>query len=144
LGYADSLGTFATLTCPRPVTRDTALKKGKRFGRLLNERVFGKHFQRRKQGLFSVFTVEEGVKTGGRLVNPHLHYLIEKHPKVTPDSIKEVWATVSGRKAANLGIKVESIRSPKDLTRYILKEISWEHGPEVYIPKSSLRAVGEQ
>jgi hypothetical protein len=132
--YADCLGTFATFTFPRPVSRNTALCKGKRLVLQLNKRVFGNHFERRGEGLVCIFSVEGELKIGNRIVNPHLHYLIGKHPLVTPERIKDVWSEIAGRKAARIGVKVEPIDSVEDATRYILKKVSWEHGPEVYIP----------
>lgn len=132
--YAGRLGAFATLTFPWPVTKGAASSKGKRFGRLLNESIYGKRYRDHAEGLISVFTVECSLKIGARLANPHLHYLIEKHPSVTPERIRNVWAKIAGRAAAHIGVKVEPIRSVKEAMGYILKYVTWEHGPEAYIP----------
>lgn len=132
--YADCLGAFATLTFPRPVSRNTALRKGKRFVLQLNKRVFGNHFEQHREGLVCISSVEGELKIEDRLANPHLHYLIEKHPLVIPELITDVWSEIVGRRAAHIGVKVEPIRSVREATDYILKEVSWEHGPEVYIP----------
>lgn len=130
--YAERMGSFATLTFASPVTRTQALKQGKRFGRLLNESVYGRYYRRRNKGLVTIFAVE-----GGRRAAHHLHYLIEKHPQVDSSRISRLWGKLAGSRASRIGVNVEPIRSIREVTDYVLKDTTWEHGPELYIPYGS-------
>lgn len=131
--YADRWGTYSVLTYPWRITprRDKVIRHGKRFGRLLNQGIFGKYFVRRHKGLVSVYTVEE---RGGR---HHLNYLIEKHPFVIPECIRYHWGKAIG---SNIGIlnaacvTTKPVYSPWGALGYVLKASTWEHPPEVYIP----------
>jgi len=133
--YENILSIFATLTFSCPVTKDNALRKGKCFGLNLNKSIFGNHFQRRDQGLVSCFVVEGKLKLENKIANPHLHYLIENHPKLTPELVRVIWTKTAGNKAAQNGVKIELIKSYRATMIYITKEIySWEDGIQMYIP----------
>ncbi len=131
--YAERMGSFATLTFSNPVTRTQALKQGKRFGRLLNESVYGRYYRRRNKGLVSIFAVE-GTGRGGRRAAHHLHYLIERHPQVDSSRISRLWGKLAGSRASRIGVNVEPINSIREVTDYVLKKTTWEHGPELYAP----------
>ena len=128
--YAERMGSFATLTFSSPVTKTKAIIQGKRFGRLLNESVYGRYYRRRNKGLVTIFAVEGT----GREKAHHLHYLIEKHPQVDSSRISRLWGKLAGSRASRMGVNVEPINSIREVTDYVLKDTTWEYGPELYAP----------
>lgn len=132
--YAERMGSFATLTFSSPVTRTKAIIQGKRFGRLLNESVYGRYYRRHNKGLVTIFAVEGREGAGGRRAAHHLHYLIEKHPQVDSSRITRLWGKLAGSRASRIGVNVEPINSIREVTDYVLKNTTWEHGPELYAP----------
>lgn len=142
LNYDDLWGTYAVLTYPWHTTpcRDRAIRHGILFLKLLNEGIFGKLSTALGEGLLSVFTVES--KAGRH----HLNYLLQNHPFVIPELIRYSWSKAIGYRLNKLDSKCVTtlpIDNPRRLIGYILKDATWENSPEVYIPKSLLKAKGE-
>lgn len=140
--YAERFGTYVVLTHAWPVRRSVAERNAKRFGKLLSERIFGKYFYRRKQGLASVFTIEIKAKPvhvkENQRFNYHINYLIESHPLVTKRIVSQIWAKVAGHKSSDIDLHVEPTRSKNGVISYILKDISEENYPVPYIPEGTV------
>lgn len=137
--YADKFKFFASLTPRGEVKLSTLQKRGRRLVQSLNILCFGRNYLNRDEGLVCVFMVEDR-KPNGERVSPHLHLLIQDHPKLTASVIISTWLRISkgAIEDAQDARLIHSLPQSEAYINYVCKWAGWtrEREPFIFEPKS--------